>query len=70
MSRDTDRPEPAFCLGQKVTVVLNERNRTPHTGTIREIIWHHKDQRYNYYLEEGGKKISKRYVGEDLGPVD
>ncbi len=54
-------PPAAFSIGQRVRVILNDRNRTPHSGTIREIIWHFKDQRYNYYLEENGKKISKRY---------
>ena len=58
--------EPAFFLGQLVRVVLNERNKTPHTGTICEIIWHYKDQRYNYYLEEDGKKVSKRCFKDDL----
>ncbi|HET6882611.1 MAG TPA: hypothetical protein VFI31_20760 [Pirellulales bacterium] len=65
----TEPPLPAFCLGQVVQVILNDRNKTPHTGTIREIIWHYKDQRFNYYLEENGKKISKRYFEEDLDPL-
>ena len=63
-------PESAFQLGQRVCVVLNERNHTPHTGTIRTVIWHHKDRRYNYYLAENGKKVAKRYLAEDLQPVD
>jgi len=61
-----DQPLPVFAVGQRVRVVLNERNRTPHTGCVRKIIWHHKDERYNYYLEENGKTISKRYYEEDL----
>jgi hypothetical protein len=64
-----DRPAPVFAVGQRVLVVLNERNKTPHTGTIRQIIWHFDDRRYNYYLEENGKKVSKRYFDSDLQPV-
>jgi hypothetical protein len=64
-----NRPQPTFVVGQRVRVVLNERNRTPHTGTIREIIRHFQQARYNYYLEEGGKKVSKRYCEEDLEPL-
>jgi hypothetical protein len=61
----TDSPH-SFSLGQRVRVILNERNRTPHSGTIRAIVWHFKDQSYNYYLEANGKRISKRYYEEDL----
>jgi hypothetical protein len=64
----SDKPAPLYSVGQRVRVVLNEKNKTPHEGTIRVIIWHHKDQRYNYYLEENGRKVSKRYFDEDLLP--
>jgi len=47
-------------------VILNARNRTPHLATIREIVWHHKDSIYNYYLQEGTRKVTKRYFEEDL----
>jgi hypothetical protein len=63
------RPAPAFSVGQRVRVILNEQNRTARVGTIRGIMWHFKDGRYNYYLEEGGKKVSKRYFQEDLEAV-
>ena len=36
---------------------------------IREIIWHFKDKRPNYYLEKDGRKLSKRYYDEDLSPA-
>jgi hypothetical protein len=65
-----NKPQSAFAMGQRVRVVLNERNRTPHTGTIRDIIWHFKQARYSYYLEEVGKKVSKRYFEEDLEPLE
>lgn len=64
-----DRP-PKYAPGQRVRVRLNERNRTPHEGTIRAIVWHFKERRDYYYLEEGGKKISKRYRDDDLEPVE
>jgi hypothetical protein len=61
-----DRPEPEYAIGQRVRVVLNERNRTPHEGSIRAVIWHHREGRFHYYLEERGRKVSKRYAAEDL----
>lgn len=64
-----DLPKPVFSVGQRVRVIVNDRNRTPHDGSVRQVVWHHKDQRYNYYLEEAGKKVSKRYLAEDLEPV-
>lgn len=64
-----DRPEPEFTIGQRVRVVLNERNRTPHEGAIRAAVWHHKQGRFHYYLQEGGRKVSKRYAAEDLRAV-
>ena len=63
-------PEPTFHLGQHVRVILKERNRTPHSGTIQRIIWHFKDQQYNYYLEEDGKNVAKRYFDSDLERMD
>jgi hypothetical protein len=61
-----DKPAPIFIVGQRVRVRVNDRNRTPHEGLVRDIIWHHKDARYNYYLQDGDKKVSKRYLAEDL----
>jgi hypothetical protein len=59
-------PAPRYQVGQPVRVILNARNRTAHAGIIRRVVWHGKDSQYNYYLEEAGKKISKRYLEEDL----
>lgn len=61
-------PVPKFTIGQKVRV-RGDRNQTVHEGTIRGVIWHFKGRRYNYYLEEGGNKISKRYYDSDLETV-
>jgi len=63
------KPEPEFRVGDAVRVRLNDYNRTSHCGHVREGIWHFKDQCYNYYLEENGKKVSKRYLAKDLEPV-
>ncbi|MDK4715931.1 hypothetical protein [Rhizobium sp. CNPSo 4039] len=35
-------------------------------ATIRDIIWHFKDGEAHYYLAQNGKKLSKRYVRNDL----
>jgi hypothetical protein len=63
-------PTPKFAIGQRVRVRLSDRNRTAHEGAIRDIIWHFKDERHNYYIEEGGKKVSKRYYDDDLERVE
>jgi hypothetical protein len=68
-SPDVDIPEPVFAIGQRVRVILSDRNRTPHEGTVRAAIWHYKERRFHYYLEEGGRKVSKRYTAEDLQPL-
>jgi hypothetical protein len=65
----TETLPPAFSVGQRVRVILNDRNRTARTGTIRQVIWHFKDRRYNYYLDVNGKRISKRYYEEDFERV-
>ena len=61
-------PAP-YQVGQLVRVVLNDKNRTAHTGRVRKVVWHYKDQRFNFYLEANGQKVSKRYLAEDLVPV-
>ncbi len=62
----TEKPPPAFSIGERVRVILGERNQTSRTGTIREIVWHYKDQRYIYFIEENGKKVAKRYFQDDF----
>ncbi len=52
-----DKPAPTFRLGQRVRIRVNQRNHTPREGCIREIIWHHKDAKYNYYLQDGSRKV-------------
>jgi hypothetical protein len=69
------RPEPRFQFGQRVCVVLNERNKTPREGTVDRLVWHFKEARWYYFLRVPGKtvptrKVSKAYVEEDLVPVE
>ncbi len=59
-------PQPEFQLGQRVSTLPNERQRTPRVGTIARVIWHFKDACYNYYLEVDGRNVSKRYLACDL----
>jgi hypothetical protein len=37
-------PPPVFHDGQRVRVLLNDRNRTPHRGVIIAKVWHYKDR--------------------------
>lgn len=57
-----------FRLGQRVRVLVNERNRTARSGVVANVVWHFKDACYHYYLEVDGKKVSKRYLARDLIP--
>lgn len=64
-----EQPPPVFLVGQRVRVILKERNRTARIGIVQRVIWHFKDRRYNYYVAVNGKKVSKRYFDEDLEQV-
>ncbi len=61
-----ERPSPEFKVGDQVRVVPSERHSTPHRGEIRQVTWHFRNARYNYYIEENGKKVSTRYLAADL----
>jgi hypothetical protein len=63
---ENDLPSPEFAVGQNVAVVLNDRNRTPHSGQVVGYVWHYKHGRYFYLLIERGNRIKKRYWAEDL----
>jgi len=65
-SKDRDRAAPRYSVGSPVRVVPNQRNRTLHQGAVRERVWHHKHGCWTYSLEAKGKRVSKRYVAEDL----
>lgn len=64
------QPPPRYPIGSLVRVILNDRNKTARHGRVRQVIWHFKDERYNYYIESDGKKVSKRYLADDLQPVN
>jgi hypothetical protein len=61
-----EHPPVEFKVGDRVRVAPSDRHQTPRTGTIRQVIWHSRDARYNYYIEENGKKVSTRYLADDL----
>ena len=65
-----NRPPSAFTMGQRVRVLCNDRHATPRVGAIRDIVWHFQAERYDYYLEEDGRKDAKRYFEEDLESVE
>jgi hypothetical protein len=53
-------------VGDVVEVVPSARHQTLRRGQIRAGVWHVKDQRWNYYLVSDGRKVSTRYLAEDL----
>ncbi|MEO1529201.1 MAG: hypothetical protein AAFX06_27590 [Planctomycetota bacterium] len=63
------KPDPEYQIDDRVSVIVNDRNKTARTGTIQGVVWHFKDSRYNYYLEVEGRSISKRYLAIDLLPA-
>lgn len=68
LSRDKDPERPRLQVGSRVRVIQNERNRTPHTGVVALHIWHYKFACWHYFIREQGKRVSKRYLAEDLEP--
>lgn len=53
-------------MGDFVEVIPGERHQTPWRGTVRAVVWHFKDGRWNYYLTSEGRSVSTRYLAEDL----
>ena len=60
-----NRPPSAFSIGQSVRVVIADEV-TPRLGTIRDVVWHFQAERYDYYLEAGGRKVPRRFSERDL----
>lgn len=56
-----DKP-PAFIYGESVSVVDSPNI----IGKIEDVIWHFKNNDYNYYISADDIKISKRYYSDDL----
>jgi hypothetical protein len=44
------KPTRMFSVGQRVRVILNESNRTSHTGIIRRKVYHHKYEQFFYLI--------------------
>lgn len=57
---------PAFQIGQQVESILNDYSRKYHKGKICEIVKHHKQDRFMYFIEAKGKKLKKRYFKDNL----
>jgi hypothetical protein len=68
--RASGLPPPELEVGDRVSVNVGGRNRTPHTGHVRAHIWHLKLERWCYYLQVNERKIHKRYFADDLSPID
>jgi hypothetical protein len=58
---------PQFGFGDAVQTTPPNTLRV---GLIKEICWHHRHQREYYFIEVGGKSVSKRYWAEDLEAVE
>lgn len=56
-----DKP-PVYIYGEKVSPV----SHPDVTGSIRDIIWHFKDNEYKYYIFVEGRKKSRRYRSVEL----
>jgi hypothetical protein len=57
---------PAFSIGDRVRSVPP---RTPKSGTIREIHWHHKQRSEFYLLRVADQDAPSRYWRHELEPV-
>src|SRR5215469_4287169 len=55
------RLQPEFAVGDRVSVHIGGRNRTPHTGEVSLVDWHFKESKYVYRISEAGKTVKKRY---------
>ena len=53
-------------MGDLVEVVPSARHQTLRQGSVRAVVWHFKDRRWNFYLTSEGRSVSTRYLAEDL----
>ncbi|TXI48221.1 MAG: hypothetical protein E6Q50_11610 [Lysobacter sp.] len=60
---------PEYSIGQHVEVVVNARNITYRQGIVSDMMWHHHEGIWHYFIEENGKRIGKRYETRDIRPV-
>ncbi|MCF8716416.1 hypothetical protein JM658_16430 [Joostella atrarenae] len=57
-------PSPSYLKKDKVLIDYNQE-----IGCIIDFIWHHKDEKYYYFIEINGKKMKKRLDYNDLKKV-
>src|ERR1700710_1886293 len=62
-------PAALLVNGRAARLILNERNKAPHTETVLCQMWRHERRRWGYSLEERGKELKKRYFDDDLERV-
>lgn len=60
---------PSFQLGQEVETIPQSLSRNPKRGKVFEIVEHHKQKRFIYFIEVEGKKLKKRYFKENLRSI-
>lgn len=63
-------PQPAFAIGSSVSVVVSARNHTARRGTVVRCAWHGKLGQWMFFLEVAGRRVSKRYLADDLRADD
>lgn len=63
---DGDTERPRLAIGDRVRVIVSERNRTPRSGTVARSVWHYNLGCWMYYLVDNGRHIKKRYTFHDL----
>ena len=57
-------PEPSFKWNDKIELLKNKK-----CGIIYNLIWHHKDEKYYYFVEIDGKQLKKRLNDSDLKKI-
>lgn len=60
------KPTPEFFRGQVVELVVNAGNVPDRKAAVRGRNWHQKQGRWIFFLEEEGRKVSRRYEAKDL----
>jgi hypothetical protein len=60
---------PSFQIGQKVETVLDEYSHNYHRGTVFDIVKHHQQNRFIYFIKENGKNLKRRYFKENLRQI-
>jgi hypothetical protein len=59
------KERPVFRFGDRV----QDKSDPERVGVVQDIIWHPQYGRPIYFIEAGGKRLSHRYLGEELQPA-